>query len=253
MVEPAIDLVNRSQSFIETNDTFCFEETYIRLRKKESRVYSDEELLRLPDIEATHPHYKEWKIRKKAAAKLRRYFERKNRSLTILEVGCGNGWLSRFLSSIPLSKITGTDINKTELLQAKRVFGHVPNLHFEFGGITTPALKDIRFDCIVFASSIQYFSSLREILLATAQLLKLDGEIHITDSPFYKEDQLNAAKERTNEHFRKMGFAEMAGYYFHHPLDELDGFDYSVLYKPGFTSSFLQMNKNPFPWICIKK
>ena len=47
-----------------------FEEKYISLRKKENRLYSDEQLKWLPDIEVSHPHYKEWQIRKSSCNKL---------------------------------------------------------------------------------------------------------------------------------------------------------------------------------------
>ena len=107
-----------------------FETLYIRLRRQERRIYSDEELIDLPNIQTTHPHYKEWQLRKHSSEKLFSYLKRKNKSLDILEIGCGNGWLSHRLSIIPGGKVIGTDINFTEIQQAARVFQHIPNLHF---------------------------------------------------------------------------------------------------------------------------
>lgn len=253
MSEAVADILSHTNTKSKTKDEFSFEEAYIRLRTKEGRIYSDDELLRLPEIVTHHRYYNEWQLRKRSAEKLRTYFRKKNKPLTIQEAGCGNGWLSRFLSTIPLSRITGTDINKTELLQAKRVFGHVPNLQFICGDFNSAALMDKHFDCIVFASCIQYFSSLGELISSALQKLKPGGEIHILDSPFYQQNELAAARRRTAHYFSEIGFAEMADNYFHHSLEELQPFNISMLHKPGFISRYIWMNKNPFPWICIHK
>jgi len=54
-----------------------FEEKYILLRKKENRLYTDEQLEWLPDIEVSHPHYKEWEIRKSSGNKLIQHLSNK--------------------------------------------------------------------------------------------------------------------------------------------------------------------------------
>ncbi|MFN8290120.1 MAG: methyltransferase domain-containing protein [Chitinophagaceae bacterium] len=253
MAEPALNLISDLTPAAQDRAASSFEEVYIRLRSREGRIYTDEELLLLPQVFPRHRHYKEWKLRKTSAEKLKRYLEKKNRALSVLEAGCGNGWLSRFLSAIPLSNVTGTDINRTELLQAKRVFGHVPRLHFVAGGIEAAGIAGKLYDCVVFASSIQYFRSLKNVLEDTLPLIKPGGEIHILDSPFYRQEQLAAARAATKRHFIKSGFPEMTDHYFHHGLDELNGYSHSFLFQPGLFSRYIQMNKNPFPWICIKK
>ena len=53
-----------------------FEEIYHPLRTKENRVYTDREIAQLPDISNTHPHYKEWQIRKQSSDRLTAYFEK---------------------------------------------------------------------------------------------------------------------------------------------------------------------------------
>src|SRR6478609_3338202 len=75
-------------------------ELYIALREKEGRLVSDEELLKLPEVNAFHIHLKEWRIRKKSCDQLLNYVAKKNRPLKILEIGCGNGWLSNRLASV---------------------------------------------------------------------------------------------------------------------------------------------------------
>jgi protein-L-isoaspartate O-methyltransferase len=48
-----------------------------------------------------HRHYHEWQIRKASSNRLVKYLAKKQKILEILEVGCGNGWLSAKLSVIP--------------------------------------------------------------------------------------------------------------------------------------------------------
>ncbi len=230
-----------------------FEEKYIQLRSKEQRIYSNKDLLNLPDVDKNNIHYKEWQIRKKSAGALIQHLRKKNSALQILEVGCGNGWLANKLANIPDSKVTGCDINFTELKQAATVFSRVSNLHFIYGDIRSDLFKEKEFDLIIFAASIQYFSSLHEIMIATMKILKPEGEIHIIDSPIYKAGQIITAKERSTTYFKTIGFPEMADYYFHHSLKDLATFKYDVLYKPSFFQRKILNNRNPFPWICIKK
>jgi ubiquinone/menaquinone biosynthesis C-methylase UbiE len=148
--------------------------------------------------------------------------------------------------------VTGTDINLTELSQAQRVFSHIPYLQFVPGGINAERIGDEEYDLIVFAASIQYFSSLKEIINLAMGKLRTNGEIHILDSVFYKSGEIQAAKVRTAKYYRDLGFPEMTEHYFHHSTDELNSFRFKTLYQPSLIKQFSN-NKNPFPWFCIKK
>ncbi len=230
-----------------------FEERYIALRRKENRIYSDKEVFQLPDIDVQHQHYKEWMIRKASVKKLINFLKKKNQSLKIMEIGCGNGWLSSQLSKIENSEVTGLDINLTELKQAERVFKNNHRLKFVYGEINADALADKKFNVIVFAASIQYFQSLKEVLDAALQRLHESGEIHIIDSPFYAKKDVMSAKKRSKEYYKLLGFPEMAEYYFHHSIEELQPYNFKVLYKPSFIKNKLFPNNSPFPWLCIKR
>lgn len=230
-----------------------FKDLYFNLRQKEGRIYSDEEVAALPAIAITHPHFKEWKIRERSAYKLVHYLAGKRSPLKILEVGCGNGWLSYRLSFIPGSKVTGLDINAAELRQAQRVFNTVPGLQFLYAGIDAGILKEVRFDTIILAACIQYFPFLPLLLGDLFRLLNPGGEIHLLDSPFYKATEVMAARERSANYYRDMGFPGMASHYFHHEETVLNGFDCQVLYRPSAFHSLFLNSKNPFPWFCIQK
>lgn len=228
-----------------------FEEKYISLRKKENRLYTDEQLRWLPEIGRSHPHYKEWELRKTSCNKLIQHLSNKKTGLNMLEVGCGNGWLCHHLSKIPGSNVAGIDINKTELEQAQRVFDHIENVEFFYGGIDNERVKNEKFDAVIFAASIQYFPSLDNIIPAALQLLNQAGEIHILDSHFYRSSELEVARKRSFDYYESLQFAEMTQYYFHHCIDELNMYHHKIFYNPDlFVNRFIK-NKNPFPWICI--
>jgi len=175
-----------------------------------------------------------------------------NRKLDILEIGCGNGWISNRLSVIPTSKVTGIDVNGEELAQAGRVFNEVKNLEFLEAMPGHKVLRDRSYDVIVFAASIQYFEDFNEILLWSLDHLNAGGSIHILDSHLYDEQDIDAAKERTRKYFSDLGFPEMADYYFHHSFNAIKKFNYRVLFDPKNYISRLIQRKGIFPWIMIQ-
>jgi len=229
-----------------------FEKKYIFIRGIENRLYADAELAALPDIATGHTHYKEWKIRKRSSRRLIRYLASRRKSLDILEIGCGNGWLSHRLAEIPRSQVTGLDINFTELQQAARVFNDDPNLVFIQGDLRSGILSGQSFDCIVFSASIQYFPSMKKIIHYALSYLKPGGEIHIMDTPFYRTAEVETAKRRTAAYYNSLGYPEMADFYFHHIGNDLRSFHHSMLHNPhGFLQRLLG-NNDPFPWVRIK-
>ena len=240
------------------NDSFTynaadqFEQLYAGLRKKEDRMYTDDEVARLPVINNAHPYYKEWAIRRKSLKRLLEYIIHRNNEPSILEIGCGNGWLSAQLATVTTGQVTGIDINETEIEQAKRVFHHSPNLDFKLCSLQDEALQDKNFDIIVFAASVQYFASLKNIISRAMEYLTLQGEIHIIDSNFYKQSEIAAAAQRTKNYFNTVGFEAMTDFYFHHSIDDIKKFNCTVLHDPTSLINRLGKNNNPFYHLVIK-
>lgn len=230
-----------------------FQDLYIALRETENRLCSDEELARLPDVDLKHMYYDEWLIRKTSLERFRKFLEHKTCDLNILEVGCGNGWLSHALSHIRQSQVTGIDINSIELQQARRVFAGRENLSFILGDIRSAGLTYGSFDIIVFAASIQYFENIADILNPAFDLLKSHGEIHIIDTKFYKQAEAVKARERSAVYFHSLGFEEMSRSYFHHSMNSLNNYNYQVMYDPNHLFNQILKRKDPFHWIMIKK
>jgi ubiquinone/menaquinone biosynthesis C-methylase UbiE len=228
----------------------AFEKLYIASRKRESRLYTDEQTGNLPSIEPSHIHHGEWRVRKRSAARLIAYLKSQKRPLSILETGCGNGWLSAKIADIPNAVVTGMDINKTELNQARRVFGNKDNLAF-VGGDIRDMVPGKGYDIIIFAASIQYFSSVREILTRAFSLLNMGGEIHLLDSFFYKADEQASAKRRSRLYYSSLGCIDLSAFYFHHTLDSLNDFSYKMLFDPAVFINRIFNKRDPFPWIRI--
>ena len=228
-------------------------ELYLAVRAKEQRIYTDEVVARLPDVPAEHPHRVEWSVRRASANRLVAYFGGRPEPLRILDLGCGNGWLSAALARLPGARVYGVDTNLLELTQAARVFKAQDQAAFLAADVFQPPFREGGFDAIVLASSVQYFDDVRALLLALRPLLSPDGEVHIIDSHFYEENEVEDARNRSEAYYRGLGYSEMAACYHHHRWSELDGYTVGILHDPSAPKAklFRKLGKadSPFPWL----
>ncbi len=216
---------------LHLNNTF--EGVYLKLRIKENRIHPDEVVRHLPEMDRQHPNRKEWEMRKTTLQKLIKYLSASG-AASVLELGCGNGWLSYNLSNSLNAEICAVDVNETELTQAGRVFNGKANLCFLYTNIFSRVLKPKHFDAIVLGSSIQYFEDLENLFTTLLDLLKPSGSIYIVDSPIYNnEAAASAAKSRSGKYFNSLGFSDMARQYFHHTFKDLNKFNYEIRYNPN--------------------
>lgn len=225
-----------------------FSDLYITVRKKENRFYSEAEIKNLPEIRKDHPNYAEWQLRKKSSNRFMSYLKSKNKPLDILEIGCGNGWFSHLISTVEKTQVTGLDVTIVELEQAAKVFDK-ENLSFVYADLfDNSELYNKRFDVIVFNSSLQYFENLEKLFKIVVNLCSENGEIHIIDSPFYNDSEIEKAKERTQIYYKNLGFPEMSKNYFHHRLASLG--KHTIMYNPYSVLKYFRKD-SPFHWILI--
>ena len=237
----------------QTASADWFATHYLQLRKNEGRVYTDWEVNQLPNVDAFHIYYEEWQVRKQSCNKLLKYLGQKQKALTILEIGCGNGWLTAKLATVENATVAGTDINTFELDQANRVFGKKNNISFFYGDLDSEIFEGQAFDIIVFAASVQYFPSLKKILQTALRHITLQGEIHILDTHLYKSELVEAASKRTTQYLTSIGFPEMADCYFHHCIDDVKMFNYKILHDPESWMNTFSRHKNPFYHLVITR
>jgi len=181
---------------------------YLRVREKEGRLYSDDITARLPNISTDHPLRDEWQARADSLRRLLRYLGRLPQPLSILELGCGNGWLSGKIGLLPGVRVWGLDRMGIELTQAARLF-KADKVAFLSADIFMPPFVPGSFDIIILASVIQYFPDLPALIRSVYPLLAPQGEIHLLDSPLYTEAQIASAQARTLDHYAALGFPEM--------------------------------------------
>jgi len=230
-----------------------FEQQYVELRQKEKRLHTDEETFQLPFVRTDHPHRAEWEIRKRSMKKLTSYLK-KRPIHKLLEVGCGNGWLTHHLSVNVEGCVCGVDVNEVELAQAARVFSD-NKIAFLHGDIFEDLLPCGYFDIIVLASSVQYFSDFPKLIKRVFELGARKAEVHIVDSPFYVQDEIESARKRTENYFAQIGFPTMAQNYFHRTMLDLNHFKWKYLYNPDSLQNRVlkKIGKaSPFPWILIE-
>lgn len=227
-----------------------FEKAYLTLRQKEGRVYDDEIVRNLPKLPNSHSLIKEWRIRAHSANKLSQYLKTKKPE-SIVEVGCGNGWLTNLLASILATPCCGIDINTPEIQQAQRVFHDSTHASFILAD-PLQVFWGSRYDCVILASSIQYFKNLQEIIRHVLTWTRANGELHILDSPIYAPNELERARERSRKYFSEAGNPEMMSYYFHHSWKDLEPFDFRIVQGPP---KWLRpmTHASPFPWVIIRK
>jgi len=236
-----------------TEEKDSFSSCYIKVRDIEKRVYSDEIVAQLPFVNKNHHYYKEWKLRQKSTKRIVNYLSKKKMPLKILDLGCGNGWFSNQLSKIPNSEIYAVDINHIELEQAARVF-QVSNLKFIYADIfSTEAEVLNNFDIVTVNSCFQYFNNAENITTTLKNKLKLGGELHILDSPFYASNEVSNAKKRTKNYYQKLGVPEMADHYFHHEIEALDNFEIMYQPKTSIINKLLKGKDSPFMWLKLLK
>lgn len=230
------------------NKFAAFEQAYIEARNKEQRIFTINEIRNLPEVPKDHVHYSEWQIRKKNIKRFLNYLDHKNKSLRILDIGCGTGFFTHSMAKG--HTVCGLDVNLTELTQAAEAFKD-SGITWYYFDIMEEELPEGKFDLITFCASFQYFDDPIRLLNKCKNMLTKNGEIHIIDSAFYNEQSREQAKQGSLNYYKKLGSESMINYYHHNTYALLDGFNYSFGYKAN--PLMMKFRKDsPFPWIIVK-
>lgn len=213
-----------------------FSEHYLKAREKEQRLLEDALVLKLPETPKSYAHHNEWEMRKHSSSVLKKYLEGKKNRKSLLDLGCGNGWMSNYYSKL-FEQTKGIDINETEIIQAQRVF-EKNKLSFEITNILER--PDIgSYDFILISAVIQYFENPKELIdLLLVKYLNPGGEIIISDSFFYSESEKIKAKERSVNYYKSIDCDELIPFYFHHSESIFSDYHYKIVYTQSSLSFF---------------
>jgi ubiquinone/menaquinone biosynthesis C-methylase UbiE len=157
---------------------------YAAIRRAEGRGSNSREYyLALPYEDLSGRNSEQWRIR----ARTYRYFEThllERRSLDIVDLGAGNGWMSYRLKQRGHRPVA-VDIFADELdgLGAARQYGDFPLVEAEFDRLPFAGRQ---FDLAIFNSSLHYSTDYHGSLCEARRCLKSSGLIVVLDSPLYK-------------------------------------------------------------------
>ena len=231
--------------------------TYLRVRELEGRRYPDELVASLPAVPRGHPLHAEWRARADSTRRLLNYLDALPRPRTVVDVGCGCGWLAHRMAQLEGTRVWALDATEPELEQAARVFAGQPGLTFVHGDALASEPPVAHADVVVLAAAIQYFPDLPQLVRRLLSWLDDGGELHILDSPFYAPSEVPAARARTRAYYDGLGVPEMAGAYHHHTRDDLAPFRPDYLYRPDGSSArarrALRLPASPFLWLRIRR
>jgi ubiquinone/menaquinone biosynthesis C-methylase UbiE len=229
---------------------------YHALRDKEGWIYPNTIVEQLPIIGKIDPHSSQWLIRKNSLHRLAQYLITQYPGSTILDVGCGNGWMTNGLVKEGF-QVCAIDLNYFELRQAASIFRKTTNAIWLYGNILSDIIPHDSIDCVVMASSMQYFMDIEQLMESLFQIVRDNGEIHIIDTPFYSAREKDKAAQRSTAYFASIGHPDFADHYFHRTYDELRNYSFRVQYHPNRVinkvRNILGQGGSPFPWIVIQK
>jgi ubiquinone/menaquinone biosynthesis C-methylase UbiE len=240
-------------TYLAPASEYLLEKTYLEVREKEGWLYSDDSVRLLPSGGFKKEHQQIWRWRQRSLHRLIFYIRQQFKApIQILDLGCGNGWMSHALASaLPHAQVWACDINQSELEQGNRVF-QLPNLRFYFADIEKGHLPADQFDLVVMAGVFQYFADATGIQEQLHRVLKKGGESHIIDTNFYhNQAKRHWAQAQSTQYFETLGRPEMAQFYHHHLMENLNAVDFNR----GFFTRILQKIKylSPFPWLVFRK
>jgi len=200
---------------------------YETVRKLEGRGSDDPQFyLSLPYCDRTGCNSWQWSIRSRTY----KYFERKilpairknaSDSLTVLDLGAGNGWLSYRLASLGHRPVA-VDLltNDFDGLGAAVHYRHaLPMLFPRFQAeLDRLPFETGQYDCVIFNASFHYSENYDRTLAEALRCLRPGGAVVIADSPFYTRNK--SGQQMLEE--RRRSFQKMFGF----SSDSLAGREY---------------------------
>jgi len=160
----------------------------------------------LPHVDQNDPQRDIWRIRERSFEQLMMLIGN-GRSLDILDVGAGNGWLANQLAR------RGHTVAALDLADDARD-GLGARVHYETDFQVYQAEFDrmpfgaAQFDAVIFNAALHYANTLSVTLREARRVMRSDGSIIVMDSPFYFKSSSGAMMVAE----REASFALMYGF-----------------------------------------
>ena len=102
----------------------------------------------------------------------------------VLEIGCGIGTLSAFLSSEYGMSIYGTDFDPKQIRIARELYGENDHLHFRVEDAANLTFEDASFDLVVSQDVFHHIAAWPQAICEIARVLRLEGHFIWVDMVF---------------------------------------------------------------------
>jgi ubiquinone/menaquinone biosynthesis C-methylase UbiE/uncharacterized protein YbaR (Trm112 family) len=194
---PSVDGIHRLLSPARAEHFSRFLDDYTSVRRGEGRASADPEYFRrLPEPTPGGPIEWQWRIRRHTWATVRDEviapLSQGARSLVVVDVGAGVGWLSNRLSELGHeSHAVDLTVDAEDGLGAARHFEH-PFARYQAEMDALP-FADGSADLVVFNASLHYSTDYERTLREALRVLRPEGRIVVMETPIYGTDAAGRA------------------------------------------------------------
>jgi ubiquinone/menaquinone biosynthesis C-methylase UbiE len=102
----------------------------------------------------------------------------------VLEIGCGIGTLSAFLSSEYGKKVYGTDFDPEQIQIARELYNEGDRLHFRVEDAANLTFEDASFDLVISQNAFHHIAVWPQAVSEIARVLRLEGHLIWIDMVF---------------------------------------------------------------------
>lgn len=128
-------------------------------------------------------------------------FLKKENHQNILDIGCGNGRITKYLSEQCESNFLGIDMSSEGIRQGKKVAGS--NIDFEVWNMNDLVKLPNAFDAIITLDTLYYGANLKDIIQSMLQKLNKDGKIYAYFSQWIMDAEYSQNLEGANTNLAK--------------------------------------------------
>jgi SAM-dependent methyltransferase len=197
----------------------AFADVYEELRLREGWAVKDNPLYykALPFLDVTGRHKEEWKVRAYSYGRLLRRITKfaRGRSLRIVDLGAGFGWLAARLAEVGHQTIAiDLDAGPHGLAASRHLRSDNADFLCVQGELLFPPLAKEQADLIIINAALHYTSEHEKIFASLYRALATNGVLVVIDSPTYptaKERDL--AQEASASYYRQQGTTALAYVY----------------------------------------